>query len=191
MMSSKQTSGAPVAVRRVFADSGEVTDTPSTTPLTTATVSTIMSRTVICVQPTVGADLLAQLFLEHGVSGFPVVDEVGRPIGVVSKTDLLRYVHEHGVDLAEIRADEAAILTQLGTGFHAASPIDGATVSELMMPVVFALPHDAPIAKAAALMAGEGIHRVPILGDDGAVCGIVSSLDLVRWLADLAGYPVR
>ena len=190
MMSSKHTSRDSVAVRRVFADSGEVTDTPSTTPLTTATVSTIMSRTVICVQPTVGADLLAQLFLEHGVSGFPVVDEVGRPIGVVSKTDLLRYVHEHGIDLAQIRADEAAVLTQLGAGYHAV-PVDGGTVQDLMMPIVFALPHDAMIAKAAALMAGEGIHRVPILDDDGVVCGIVSSLDLVRWLADLAGYPVR
>ena len=44
-----------------------------------ATVSTIMTRTVYCVQPDVGVDLLARLFLKYAVSGLPVVDERGRP----------------------------------------------------------------------------------------------------------------
>jgi CBS domain-containing protein len=32
-------------------------------------------------------------------------------------------------------------------------------------------------------MAYEGVHRVPVVAADGRVVGILSSLDVVRWLA--------
>jgi CBS domain-containing protein len=59
-----------------------------------------------------------------------------------------------------------------------------------MMPVVFAIADDTTIAAAAALMAGEGIHRLPVLDGTGAVVGILSTLDVVRWVAERAGYDV-
>lgn len=190
MISTNITGASPIGVRHVFSETGEALDQLSTTPLTASAVSSIMTRVVYCVRREVSVELLAMLFLEHGVSGFPVVDELGHPVGVVSKTDLLRHVHEHGVDSDEIRPEEAAILAQLGGGFHAVAT-DGTTVEHVMTPIVFAVAHDAPIARAAALMAGEGVHRIPILDDEGTVCGILSALDIVRWLATLGGYPVR
>lgn len=183
-----QDTSAPV--RRIFDDTGEAIEQSTGMHASAAAVSTIMTRTVYCVQPQVGVDLLAKLFLDYGVSGFPVVDDAGHPVGVVSKTDLLRYVHDHGVEMAERSDDEADILAQLGGGFHAID-VDGATVRDMMMPIVFAVAADTPIAKAAALMAGENIHRLPVLDGDGAVCGILSSLDIVRWLANESGYRVR
>ena len=43
---------------------------------------------------TIGADTtmrqLARLFEEHEVSGFPVVNDAGQLVGVVSQTDLIR-----------------------------------------------------------------------------------------------------
>jgi CBS domain-containing protein len=33
-------------------------------------------------------------------------------------------------------------------------------------------------------MASREIHRLPVVGTGGVVVGIVSSLDIVRWLAD-------
>lgn len=55
-----------------------------------ATVSEIMATDVVCVSKEVKLDVVHDLFLELGISGVPVVDGQGRPIGVVSKTDLLR-----------------------------------------------------------------------------------------------------
>lgn len=180
----------PIGVRHIFNETGEAVDQLSTTPPTASAVSAIMTRVVYCVRREVGIELLAMLFLEHGVSGFPVVDELGHPIGVVSKTDLLRYLHEHGVDLAERQDDEAAILGELGRGFHGVT-VDGTSVRDIMMPLVFAVAQDTSIGQAAALMAGESVHRLPVVDTDGTVCGIVSSLDLVRWMAQEAGYRVR
>jgi len=177
-------------IRRIFDETGEAVEQSTGMKASAAAVSTIMTRTVYCVQPQVGVDLLAKLFLDYGVSGFPVVDDAGHPVGVVSKTDLLRYVHDHGVEVSERTDDEADVLAQLGGGFHAVD-VDGATVRDMMMPIVFAVSSDTPIGKAAALMAGETIHRLPVIDGDGAVCGILSALDIVRWLANESGYRVR
>jgi CBS domain-containing protein len=123
------------------------------------------------------------MLLEERMSGAPVVDGDGRPVGVVSKTDLLRHLHERG-DAVEPTGgvpDEA--------GFHAVH-LDETLVRDVMMPVVFAIAADTTIAAAAALMAGEGVHRLPVLDADGAVVGLLSTLDVVRWVANRAGYDV-
>jgi CBS domain-containing protein len=52
-----------------------------------------------------------------------------------------------------------------------------------MSPLVFTLHPEDDVADAAALMAYEGVHHVVVsLGDDRPL-GIVSSLDVLRWLA--------
>ncbi len=127
-----------------------------------AIVGEIMTVAPRCVAPTLPVAALTALLLEHNLSGVPVVDAAGKPVGVVSKTDLVR---------------------------HCQAP-EGATVADIMMPMVFAIAHDVTIAQAAALMAGEGVHRLPVVDDRGAVCGILSALDIVRWVAAEAGYAV-
>jgi len=57
--------------------------------------------------------------------------------------------------------------------------------------MTFALPEDATLSQASALMAYEGIHRLPVTCAEGKVVGIVSTLDILRWLAEQDGYLVR
>ena len=57
------------------------------------------------------------------------------------------------------------------------------TVADAMTRRVVALPTDADVVDAARLMAGQGIHRVIVTEDDRLV-GILSSLDLVRGVAE-------
>jgi CBS domain-containing protein len=131
-----------------------------------ATLASIMTTRVICVGPELSVVALAALFLERGISGAPVVDDVGRPIGMVSKTDLVRE-HRGAADSHERR-----------------------TVEDIMMPVAFCLrPHEA-VAKAAALMAYENVHRLPIINAQGQVVGVVSPIDVMRWMARRHGYVV-
>jgi CBS domain-containing protein len=63
-------------------------------------------------------------------------------------------------------------------------------VRDVMMPIAFTLPQGASLSHAAALMAYENIHRVPVVADDGSVVGIVSTMDIARWVAEADGYVV-
>ena len=171
---------APKAVREHKVDANE------------ARIADVMTRDVICVRPDLSVEALTSLFLERGISGAPVVDAKDRPIGVVSKTDLLREQFEHGdtEEVEEIRLKtEAGWDVELGPGFHA-ERIARATVAEIMMPIAFSLPEDASIAHAAAVMAVEGVHRVPVVSSRGEVVGILTTLDVLRWLAHGSGYLV-
>jgi CBS domain-containing protein len=63
------------------------------------------------------------------------------------------------------------------------------TVRSIMMSLAFTLAESAPIMRAAALMAYERVHRVVVVSPAGVV-GIVSSLDVLNWLAQKSGYLV-
>ena len=177
-------------VRRVVDQNGDTEDQPTSySPSRDATVATIMSRTTYCVRPEVSIETLASLLLDHRMSGVPVVDDKGLPVGVVSKTDLLRHLHERGDTPESNETRPPADVAALGPGFHA-TRVDSTTVADIMMPVVFAVEQDVRIVEAAALMAGEGVHRLAVVDDQLAVIGIVSTLDVVRWVAEQAGYSV-
>ncbi|HKE15490.1 MAG TPA: CBS domain-containing protein [Kofleriaceae bacterium] len=126
-------------------------------------VSSIMTRKVVCARPEMDASLLRARLIERGVSGAPVVDDWGRVLGVATKTDLVE--HE--------------VTSQRG---HK-------TVGDIMMPLVFTLPPEASIGQAAALMAYEGVHRVIVVDEKGCVAGLVSTLDIARWLGWCARHP--
>jgi CBS domain-containing protein len=59
-----------------------------------------------------------------------------------------------------------------------------------MTPMSFTLNEDQSISKASALMAYEGIHRLPVVDAAGKVVGLLSSLDILHWLACKTGNAV-
>jgi len=149
--------------RRAVTES-DVAPPPRVESCATAPIACIMARKVVCARPEMDASEARRRMLERGVSGLPVVDAWGRAIGVISKTDLVAH---------EVTADEGHV-----------------RVRDIMMPLVFALSPDASIARAAALMAYEGVHRVVVVDDSGHLLGVVTSLDVARWLGESAGLPV-
>jgi predicted transcriptional regulator len=123
-----------------------------------------MTRKVVCARPDMDASVVRARLVERGIGGAPVVDDWGRVIGVVSKTDLLE--HE--------------VTSQRGVK----------TVADIMMPMAFTLPADATIGQAAALMAYEAVHRIVVVDHRGCVIGLVTTLDIARWLGWCAHHAV-
>lgn len=119
-------------------------------------VTFVMTRTVRTETPDLPVDELSRVFLEEAISDAPVVDPDGRRIGMVSKTDLIR---------ARCR---------------------GTLVDDIMTAQAIALPEDATVSQAAALMACERIHRVLVVSNEGRIVGVVSALDVLdgvrRWV---------
>lgn len=153
-------------------------------------VSEVMTKNPITVSPEMSLEGLTLLLLERGLSGVPVVNDAGGCIGVVSKSDLVRHVHERGAQAEDpwvLRSEKRGLELELGAGFHVERMMS-ATVDDVMTPVTFSVQEDSPIAQAAALMVYEGVHRLPVLSSEGTVAGIVSSLDVLRWVAERSGY---
>lgn len=67
---------------------------------------------------------------------------------------------------------------------------DAETVADVMMCVAFTLPETASLSRAAAVMAYEDVHRVPVVSPGGQVVGVISAIDVARWLARHDGYVV-
>ena len=130
-------------------------------------VTAVMTRNVTCAARDLSATKLAHLMVENHIGCVPVIDEAGQPIGMVTKLDLVEQLL-----VAQSRSE---------------------TAYQLMMPIALTLGPHATVAHAAALMAFEDIHHVPIVGEDGVLIGIISSMDIVRWLAENDGYrkPAR
>lgn len=127
-------------------------------------ISDVMKRDVTCAARDLHALALVKLMVENRIGCLPVIDEAGHPVGMVTKLDVVE----------QLLAMEP--------------PADRGTAYELMMPIAITLGPRATVAHAAALMACEDIHHVPIVDELGRLIGIVSSMDVVRWLAENDGY---
>lgn len=154
-------------------------------------VSDIMTTPVRCAAPEMKLDELTALFLKASISAVPVLDGEGMVAGIVSKTDLLRRFHEAGVELGDgvnpIRT-EAGVAVDLGSAHE--RDLKGVTVADIMSHLVFTLTAEASISRAAAIMSYEGVHRLIVTSPGGMPNGLVSSLDVLRWLARNDGYVI-
>jgi CBS domain-containing protein len=131
-------------------------------------VTDIMTRDVMCAQADLPIKTIIDLLVNRYIGCVPVVDDDGCPIGMITKRDLVAPMANRVAT-----ADECP-------EWWALAPC---TAEELMLPLAFTLDERATVAQAAALMAAEDLHHVPIVSAKGRLVGVVSSLDIVRWLA--------
>jgi CBS domain-containing protein len=145
-------------------------------------VSDIMTRNVLCVRPDLSLDAVTELFVESGLKAAPVVDDTGKLLGIVSESEVLIDVYARaGTDEREdaYLEDEQLRLVSATR-----------TVADVMVPFAFTLPENAPITRAAAVMAFEGIYRLTVVSEDGNVVGILSAGDILYWLSKADGYAL-
>jgi CBS domain-containing protein len=147
-------------------------------------VGDLMNPNVVCVRPDMTVREAEQLLGERRVTGAPVVDEAGQPIGVISQHDLI--VHQAERTTA---GESGRFYTDVDDYRDiAGQPIDLSTtrISELMTQDVVSVERDASVAEAARLMRSRRIHRL-LVTNQGLLVGIVSSLDLLEAVGEDEG----
>lgn len=178
---------------RTFAPRLAQTKSPESHPSSDAMqtrVSEIMDCRTLCIEANFPVDELMPLMLARNVSRVPVIDAAGGPLGIITRTDLLLRKH---LDLTYRHT--SGIRQVVGTRqIHLAGPNTDAgavrTVRDVMSGGAFALIETAPVARAAALMAYEGIESLLIISQRGQVVGLLSTVDIVRWVAKSHGFSV-
>jgi CBS domain-containing protein len=154
------------SVRVPYCDSGEPRDVKVPTIAGSIPACRIMSRDVICAREDLDLAALTDLIVGRHIGCIPIVDERGHPLGMVTKLDLVE---------------------QLLAGRDPDPPPLSIVASQVMMPLALTLDEHSSVAHAAAMMAIEGVHHVPIVADSGCLIGVVSTMDIVRWLAENDG----
>jgi len=150
------------------------------------TAEDLMSRDVVCIPAATSLRNAARMLVEAGVSGAPVVDEEGRCLGVLSQNDLTRFLAQN--DAAAIAQHEEEEFT---ADWQVADVEDlpADAVSRYLTRGAVTAPIHTPITELAAQMCDARVHRVLIADGRGKVVGIVSSLDVLRAVADEAPPP--
>ena len=120
----------------------------------------------------------AEILHEHGLHIAPVIDDAGRPIGVVSRTDLLDYWGRRRDRLTALAAGELNAVSAPGSE----EPGDELTVPEIMTPVVFGVRTNAPIASVVEKMIALEVRCLFVTDADGVLVGTISVFDILRHL---------
>ena len=118
------------------------------------TVADVLKSTqVITVSAAAPLHDVVSLFEEKLISGAPVVDDEGRMVGIVTRTDVISRLFREG-------------------------SITSTRVQDVMTPFVFRVtPHD-PLTRLLEIMLSARIHRVVVTLDERPV-GMVTTLDLL------------
>jgi CBS-domain-containing membrane protein len=127
------------------------------------------------------------LLVDKGFSAAPVIDRAGRPVGVLSRSDLLihdREAVEHLRQAPEFY-DKSELTTPggepLGRGFQV-EKVDRTRVRDLMTPAVFCVAPEAPAAKVVHDLLGLNVHHLFVVDDLGILVGVISAMDVLRYL---------
>jgi CBS domain-containing protein len=102
----------------------------------------------------------AAFLTEKGISAAPVINEAGRPVGVLSLADIVR----------------SACVDESATG----GP--GTPVRDVMTPVVFFVRPETCVGSVIDDLLTCAVHRLFVVDDHEVLVGVISTLDLLRFL---------
>ncbi|MGA9377970.1 MAG: CBS domain-containing protein [Phormidium sp.] len=148
------------------------------------TVADVMSRDPISVRPETPLQEAIKIMAQRRISGLPVVDQVGKLVGVLSETDLMW--RETGVTPpAYIMILDSVIYLENPARYdrdlHKAL---GQTVGEVMTKdSLITSDPDQPLQKAAQLMHEKSVRRLPVIDRAGHIVGILTRGDIIRAMA--------
>ncbi|MBI4243532.1 MAG: CBS domain-containing protein [Planctomycetes bacterium] len=128
----------------------------------------------------------ASFFLEHSVSGAPVLDDQGKTIGVLTLKDIARYtmwhleVEEYEEDLGGSKKSTGVDQVSLPQNYKL-DKMTCTTVRQVMSVGVITVSDEVTISKILGVMMKNRIHRV-FVKKAGKIIGVVTTMDIIRWL---------
>jgi CBS-domain-containing membrane protein len=141
-----------------------------TTPLVleAATALDLMIPNPAGVRATATVAETVALLTDRGVSAAPVLNEAGRPVGVVTRADIIIHARQK-VQTAPPSA----------VGDPSADP---ARVADVMTPAVFSVTPETPAHKVIEELAAMKVHQLFVVDSGGALVGVINALDVISCL---------
>jgi CBS domain-containing protein len=135
-----------------------------------ATVRDVMTTSVVAVRRDASFKEMAAILRSRRISAFPVLDDAGRVIGVVSESDLL--VKE------AVQADSSSFLAAI-RHIREDEKAAGVTAGDLMTSPAVTIGPDASVEEAARVMYDRRVKRLPVVNAAGRLLGVLSRADVL------------
>jgi CBS-domain-containing membrane protein len=155
--------------------------------LDAATAANLMTPNPISVQGDISIRQATTFLVDKSLSAAPVIDEAGKPIGVLSQTDLLIHKREAlaaapaGSDFyaKDEIAGESTDLLSLATE---SLDLDATCVRDVMTPVVLSVAPTTSAANVIEQLLEQRVHRLFVVDEAGVLIGLVSTVDILKRL---------
>jgi CBS domain-containing protein len=129
------------------------------------------TKEVKTVHKDTGIDEIVEIMKDMDVKILPVLDNGGRLVGKIRKSDLMkRFVHPHSLGSEKI----FGIIMDLG--------YFAKTAADLMRKYKAVVRKDTKVEKICQLMVNEAVSSLPVVEDDGRFVGIVYAETLLKAL---------
>jgi CBS domain-containing protein len=144
------------------------------------TVGEVMTSRVETVTPDTPLLRVIEILIDRDYTALPVIDESGRVIGTVGDSDLLE-AGDVSLTLSIPRAVGGALVEQMLEGLRRSAR----RVAEVMKTPAVTIAVSASLAEAAHRMVENGLKRLPVVGEDGRLVGVLGRLDLLKTMASV------
>jgi predicted transcriptional regulator len=162
------------------------TATESTLVLTASTAKDLMTANPISIREDANLREALLLFTEKGFSAAPVIDDAGRPVGVLSQSDIV--VHDRETVNCVPPVPEYFNRTNLRTsdgerlsGFQV-ERVDQTRVRDMMTPAVFSVGEETSSSHVIKQLLALNVHRLFVVDSNQTLVGVISTLDILRSL---------
>jgi CBS-domain-containing membrane protein len=164
---------------------------PSRLVLRAETAEELMTSNPVSIREEATVAEAIRLLTDRGFSAAPVIDHAGRPVGVVSRADILVHDRENVDYVAPLpdyyeRAEVDAGFER-GSAHSVRTGTETVRVRDIMTPVVFAVGPETPACKVVEYLLAWKVHRVFVISQEGVLTGVISVLDILGNLSAPAG----
>lgn len=139
----------------------------------------LMSPDPVCVSPATRMRELARMFEDHEISGVPVVDQSGKVVGIVTKSDLIRRCSEGAEDVPPAYLFEVLFEQEGDEAASEVIPEPLICVEDFMTEDPLMVSPELSASAVARLMYDHRVHRVIVADNEKFPIGIITSMDML------------
>jgi CBS domain-containing protein len=153
----------------------------TTKPFLALTAADLMTPDVVMIPKEMSLRTAAHMLAQHQITGAPVVDAMGRCVGVISATDFMRWADEDRPTTPEPNADSNCVCSEWQVMDLEEIPTD--EVARYMTPDPVTVAPAITVGQLARQMLDAHIHRVVVVDRGNHPVGVVSSTDILAAVA--------
>lgn len=142
----------------------------------------IMVGDVLTVTPETSIQEAVKILLDRRVNGLPVVDRKNRLVGIVCQSDLI--IQQKRIPLPSVFTllDSFIPLSSMKSLDKVVQKMAAFVVADAMTPNPVTVRPETSLEEIATLMVDKKYHTLPVVGEEGALVGIIGKEDVLRTL---------